>query len=320
MTATLQSNGRKRIRVRLRGVVQGVGFRPFVYNLASRLHLGGYVLNSSAGLLAEAEGAPASVATFVTAIVAEAPPLACIQETETCEIPALGETVFAIRHSTSQSGEFALISPDIATCADCLQEFTDPRNRRYHYPFTNCTNCGPRYTIVRDIPYDRAATTMAVFPLCEDCRQEYEDPTNRRFHAQPNACPVCGPSLSEPIRGSDRQTGRRSDCGSQGLGRLQPGVRRAQRNGDMPASHAQTAQRQAVRSDGAATWRRCERNLRSGRTRTVRRSRSPRHPIVILPRERTSDIPGGCRTGQSDAGRDAAVHAAASPAVRRRGV
>ena len=140
------------------------------------------------------------MAIFVRAIIAEAPPLACIEETETSEIPALGETAFAIRHSTAESGEFALISPDLATCADCLREFTDPRNRRYRYPFTNCTNCGPRYTIVRDTPYDRAATTMAVFPLCDACRKEYEDPTDRRFHAQPNACPVCGPSLSEPIR------------------------------------------------------------------------------------------------------------------------
>ncbi len=192
--------GRKRIRVRLRGIVQGVGFRPFVYNLAHRLELGGYVLNSSAGLIAEAEGSPAAVESFASAIVGEPPPLAWIQEAETVDVPALGETAFTIRQSLSENGEFALISPDVATCAACLRDITNPQDRRYQYPFTNCTNCGPRYSIVQDIPYDRPHTTMAKFQLCEACQKEYEDPADRRFHAQPNACPVCGPSLSAPLQ------------------------------------------------------------------------------------------------------------------------
>ena len=185
-----------RLRIRLRGIVQGVGFRPFVHHLATRFHLAGYVLNSSAGLVAEVEGEPAALQSFVQAVRDEAPPLAWIQEMEVTEVSPLGERAFEIRHSAAETGEFALISPDVATCPDCLRDSTEPGNRRFGYPFTNCTNCGPRYTIIRDIPYDRAKTTMAPFRMCADCRREYDDPGNRRFHAQPNACPVCGPSLA----------------------------------------------------------------------------------------------------------------------------
>jgi hydrogenase maturation protein HypF len=186
----------KRVRIRLRGIVQGVGFRPFVHNLAARWQLAGYVLNSSAGLLAEVEGAEAAVDRFVAAVREEAPPLAWIQEMEVAEIALAGGAGFEIRASAVETGEFALISPDVATCPDCLRDCREPGNRRFGYPFTNCTNCGPRYTIIRDIPYDREATTMAQFSMCAECRKEYHDPANRRFHAQPNACPACGPSLS----------------------------------------------------------------------------------------------------------------------------
>ena len=299
MSAALQSRERKRIRVRLRGIVQGVGFRPFVYNLAIRLRLGGYVLNSSAGLLAEAEGSPASVAIFVRAIIAEAPPLACIEETETSEIPALGETAFAIRHSTAESGEFALISPDLATCADCLREFTDPRNRRYRYPFTNCTNCGPRYTIVRDTPYDRAATTMAVFPLCDACRKEYEDPTDRRFHAQPNACPVCGPSLSEPIREAIERLAAGQIVALKGLGGFNLAcdarnetaiclLRARKRRSEKPFA--------IMCRDLAAVERICE-VTEPDRSALA----SPAHPIVVLLRK-DSDIPGAIAPGNRTLG------------------
>ena len=185
----------RRVRIRLRGIVQGVGFRPFVHHLAGRFHLAGYVLNSSAGLVAEVEGEAAAVEDFVAAVRDEAPPLAWIQEMEAAEIEPSGETVFEIRSSAVETGEFALISPDVATCPDCLRDVTEPGNRRYGYAFTNCTNCGPRYTIICDIPYDRSKTTMAPFPMCAACRREYDDPTNRRFHAQPNACPVCGPRV-----------------------------------------------------------------------------------------------------------------------------
>ena len=189
----------KRVRIRLRGIVQGVGFRPFVHNLAGKWQLAGYVLNSSAGLIAEVEGDGAAVDGFVQAVRAEAPPLAWIQEMEVAELAPEGGTGFEIRHSAVETGEFALISPDVATCPDCLRDFREPGNRRFGYPFTNCTNCGPRYTIIRDIPYDRAATTMAPFRMCEECQREYDDPANRRFHAQPNACPECGPSLAGNI-------------------------------------------------------------------------------------------------------------------------
>jgi len=186
----------RRVRIRLRGIVQGVGFRPFVHHLAARWQLAGYVLNSSAGLVAEVEGEAAAVDGFVAALRAEAPPLAWIQEMDLAELAPEGGASFEIRHSEVETQEFALISPDVATCPDCLRDCREPANRRFGYPFTNCTNCGPRYTIIRDIPYDRAATTMAQFRMCPACQSEYDNPADRRFHAQPNACPACGPSLS----------------------------------------------------------------------------------------------------------------------------
>jgi len=186
---------RRRIQVRLRGIVQGVGFRPFMHNLAGELKLGGYVLNSSAGLVAEVEGDPAAVECFVRTVTGQPPPLAWIQNSECSEMDPLGEDFFAIRPSAAITGEFALISPDVATCAECRMDVADPCNRRFSYPFTNCTNCGPRYTIIRDIPYDRPKTTMAPFTMCAACQAEFKDPRDRRFHAQPNACPHCGPSL-----------------------------------------------------------------------------------------------------------------------------
>jgi len=185
-----------RRRIRIRGVVQGVGFRPFIHNLARRLDLAGYVLNSSAGVVTEVEGGDAAVDRFVESLRTEAPPLARIEEMLVSEIAPLGGLGFVIRESQPLEGEFVLVSPDVATCPDCFRDFTDPTNRRYGYPFTNCTNCGPRYTIIRDIPYDRPNTTMAGFQMCAACQAEYDDPADRRFHAQPNACPQCGPQLS----------------------------------------------------------------------------------------------------------------------------
>ena len=184
-----------RKKIQVRGVVQGVGFRPFVYNLARGLGLSGYVLNSSSGVTIEIEGSDAAVSQFLETLAQHPPPLAEINQVLTTELEPNGESSFAIQESVSEQGKFALVSPDVATCADCWRDFTDPANRRYGYPFTNCTNCGPRYTIVRDIPYDRPNTTMASFRMCAECQAEYDDPTDRRFHAQPNACPVCGPTL-----------------------------------------------------------------------------------------------------------------------------
>ncbi|MBN1873272.1 MAG: carbamoyltransferase HypF [Anaerolineae bacterium] len=181
--------------ISITGVVQGVGFRPFVYNLAQRMGVTGWVLNHSGGVDIEVEGATATVETFITALELEAPPLARITSLTKVPIDPGEHTHFEIRHSEAQVGRYQLISPDVATCPDCVRELFDPADRRYRYPFINCTNCGPRFTIIADIPYDRPNTTMHIFPLCEHCRAEYTDPTNRRFHAQPNACPVCGPQV-----------------------------------------------------------------------------------------------------------------------------
>jgi len=183
------------IRIHVDGVVQGVGFRPFVYGLAKRLGLAGWVINTSAGVDIRVEGPVPSVDAFVRALVDEAPPLARIETLHVEEAPRDGFTTFEIRESEALEGAFVPISADVCVCADCLREIQDPTNRRYHYPFTNCTNCGPRFTIIKDIPYDRPNTTMAIFPMCDDCAREYEDPADRRFHAQPIACPNCGPQL-----------------------------------------------------------------------------------------------------------------------------
>jgi len=184
-----------RQHLRVTGTVQGVGFRPFIYQLAVRHHLVGWVCNTGDGVLIEAEGAAADLARFLDGIHNEAPPLARLDEVESASLPPLGETTFAIRHSEEGHSARAIIPPDVATCPDCLADIRDPANRRYRYPFTNCTNCGPRFTIIEGVPYDRPRTTMRAFAMCPDCRAEYEDPADRRFHAQPNACPVCGPHL-----------------------------------------------------------------------------------------------------------------------------
>lgn len=190
MNAPLQ-----RIRLVIRGAVQGVGFRPFVYRLATELGLCGWVLNSAQGVLIEVEGAAPLLQQLVTRIEADKPPRAFIQSLEQSVLDPVGYTTFEIRHSEETGDKSALILPDIATCADCLREVFDPADRRYRYPFTNCTNCGPRYSIIESLPYDRPNTTMRTFMMCAPCQEEYENPLDRRFHAQPNACPKCGPHL-----------------------------------------------------------------------------------------------------------------------------
>jgi hydrogenase maturation protein HypF len=165
-------------------VVQGVGFRPFVYNLAMRHGISGWVKNTSDGVFAHAEGDPDPLAAFVAAIREEAPPMAVIDAVHATDVPAEGHQGFAIVESESIEGTMTLVSPDIATCADCATELRDAADRRHGYPFTNCTNCGPRFTIIEDVPYDRPMTTMRDFPLCDDCAAEYTDPGDRRFHAQ----------------------------------------------------------------------------------------------------------------------------------------
>ncbi len=185
----------ERRRITVRGIVQGVGFRPFVYRHALRLGLYGFVLNSSAGVVIEVEGRREALEAFQHALLEDAPPLARIDEVLSQSLRPQGDTAFVIAHSQAGAERSALISPDTATCPDCLREILDAGDRRYGYPFTNCTNCGPRFTIVQDVPYDRAYTTMNDFQMCPACQAEYDNPLDRRFHAQPNACPTCGPSL-----------------------------------------------------------------------------------------------------------------------------
>jgi hydrogenase maturation protein HypF len=185
-----------RLAVRVTGTVQGVGFRPFVYSLATRLGLSGFVGNDSEGVFAEIEGPPAAVAEFLAAVERDAPPLARIDQVVCTSMRPYGIPGFTIAPSAPGAQRTALVSADSAMCADCLAELRDPADRRYRYPFINCTNCGPRFTIVADVPYDRRGTTMAPFAMCEPCAAEYHDPANRRFHAQPVCCPACGPRLS----------------------------------------------------------------------------------------------------------------------------
>ena len=195
---------RERHGFRVRGVVQGVGFRPFVYGLAAQHGLGGFVLNDGEGVLIEAEGDTASLRAFATSLFADAPPLARVEAVTVTSLNLCGDERFAIAASRQAPDAHvrnaATIPADVATCDDCLRELFDPTDRRYRYPFLNCTQCGPRFTIVRAVPYDRAATTMAGFPMCTNCRREYEDPADRRFHAEPIACPACGPQLSMPLQ------------------------------------------------------------------------------------------------------------------------
>jgi hydrogenase maturation protein HypF len=186
---------RTRLKLSIRGAVQGVGFRPFVFRLATGLGLAGWVNNSPQGVFIEAEGPGAELEKFLLRLETERPPRSFIQSLEASWLDPIGYTGFEIRPSETGGSKTALVLPDIATCPDCLREIFDPKNRRYRYPFTNCTNCGPRFSIIESLPYDRANTSMKVFTMCPQCQAEYDDPRDRRFHAQPNACPVCGPHL-----------------------------------------------------------------------------------------------------------------------------
>src|SRR5208337_4284292 len=202
-----------RRQIEVSGIVQGVGFRPYVYRLATGRHLRGTIRNTSAGVTIEIQGPAETVQDFVEHLPAEAPPLARITNVAVHDVPCVAEQVgdvqdFCIVHSREGEEVRTLISPDVAICPDCLREMFDPKDRRYRYPFINCTNCGPRFTIIRDIPYDRPSTSMAMFPMCPACLAEYENPLDRRFHAQPNACWTCGPRVELWDKG-----GRKIECG-----------------------------------------------------------------------------------------------------------
>jgi hydrogenase maturation protein HypF len=186
---------RRRLRVCVHGVVQGVGFRPFVYTTAAALGLSGSVRNDTSGAIVEVEGDPAEIDHFLARLRDRPPPLAVIESIEAHDIPPAGGTGFAIADTSRSDGGRTLASPDVAMCADCAAEQRDPSNRRYRHAFVNCTNCGPRFTIIAALPYDRDSTTMASFAMCAECAREYTDPADRRFHAQPVCCPKCGPAL-----------------------------------------------------------------------------------------------------------------------------
>jgi hydrogenase maturation protein HypF len=201
------ATSRVRFRARVEGTVQGVGFRPYAYRLAHELGCAGHVLNDAHGVVVEVEGPPADVERFLARLPAEAPPLAAVRRVTRRELRPTGESGFAIVASPGGGEPDAAVTADSATCAECLEELFDPADRRFRYPFVNCTNCGPRFTIVRGVPYDRPRTTMAGFRMCPACQEEYDDPLDRRFHAQPNACPACGPSVrlvGVKDRGADR--------------------------------------------------------------------------------------------------------------------
>jgi hydrogenase maturation protein HypF len=186
---------RRRLRVCVHGVVQGVGFRPFVYTTAAALGLSGSVRNDTSGAIVEVEGDPSEIDHFLARLREKPPPLAVIESIETQDIPPVGGTGFTIADTSRSDGGRTLASPDVAMCADCAAEQRDPSNRHYRHAFVNCTNCGPRFTIIASLPYDRASTTMASFAMCAECAREYSDPADRRFHAQPVCCPNCGPAL-----------------------------------------------------------------------------------------------------------------------------
>ena len=232
-----------RCAIEVEGIVQGVGFRPFVYSLASRFKLQGFVRNRTGSVLIEIEGEPGSLTRFVDELTTRPPPLAHIDRLRCVDLPPVGDERFSIEISEDDAAGPVLVSPDVAVCHDCLIELFDPANRRYRYPFLNCTNCGPRLTIITGSPYDRPRTTMAGFPMCRECQAEYDDPINRRFHAQPTACAKCGPRLQlldssgKPIEADDPLADfERAICAGQigamkGSRRLSSNVRRPQRDG-----------------------------------------------------------------------------------------
>jgi hydrogenase maturation protein HypF len=279
--------------IRVEGTVQGVGFRPFVYSLATGLGLGGHVGNDADGVFAEVEGPSADVARFLVALERDAPPLARIERVATEDIAPNGGTAFSISPSGPGGQRNAPVAADSAMCADCLRELTDPADRRFGYLFINCTNCGPRFTIVRDVPYDRAATTMAAFAMCAQCAAEYHDPADRRFHAQPVCCPACGPRLSlrypdgtvlpgEPLAGAAALLRQGRVLAVKGLGGYHLAVdagREAAAAALRARKHREDKPFAVMAADLAAARRLCEVDEISAGLLT-----SPRRPIVLMPR------------------------------------
>ncbi len=326
--------GRRRLRVCVHGVVQGVGFRPFVYTTAAALGLSGSVRNDSSGAIIEVEGDAAEIDDFLTRLRDRPPPLAVIESIETQDIPVVGGTGFTIADTSRSDGGRTLASPDVAMCAECAAEQRDPANRRYRHAFVNCTNCGPRFTIIASLPYDRASTTMADFAMCAECAREYTDPADRRFHAQPVCCPNCGPTLryrDSNGRVTEGESGLRQarrllrDGGVlavKGIGGYHLACDAAERTRGRRTAHAKAPRRQAVRRHGArlddgARHRRRRRLIGAGAVRPAtpdradatacRRARSPMRSrrttptsASCWPTRRCTRCCSGCRAMSPD--------------------
>ena len=308
------------------GIVQGVGFRPFVHDLANRLGLIGFVRNQSGGVLIEVEGEAGSLDRFVDELTSSPPPLARIDDVEWSRRAPRGDGDFRIEESRNEGCQSIFVSPDVATCDECLRELFDPLDRRYHYPFLNCTQCGPRLTIVREAPYDRRRTTMAGFAMCAACRAEYEDPRDRRFHAQPIACPACGPRL-RALDGRGEQINI-ADVLAFGVASLKAGKIVAIKG--LGGYHLA-----CLAEDGPAVAELRRRKHRDQKplaimvcdidaARLLCEVSADEEAILTSPRGRSSFCAGtrthGCpagRAGEPDARRDAALHAAAPSDLAR---
>jgi hydrogenase maturation protein HypF len=307
----MSAAGRARVRIRVEGIVQGVGFRPFVHALAHRLGLAGFVGNDARGVVVEVEGGPAAVARFRAALEREAPPLAVIERVTAEPLAPRGEPGFAIAGSDAGGERQALVAPDTATCDDCLRELGDPADRRYRYPFVNCTNCGPRFTIIRDVPYDRPATTMAGFAMCAACAAEYHDPADRRFHAQPVCCPACGPSLRllgrdgaplarDPLAGTVELLGAGAVVAVKGLGGYHLAADAA--SGTAVAAlrgrkHREDKPFAVMVAHLAAAAALCHVGQAEARALA-----SPRRPVVLLPRRAGAPVAGAVAPGNRSLG------------------
>jgi hydrogenase maturation protein HypF len=315
-------NQRVRTLVRVEGIVQGVGFRPFVYSLATRLGLAGLVGNDVAGVFAEVEGPAAAVRQFLLSLEQDAPPLARIERVSTEAIQPDGSSGFSIAPSDATGQRSTLVSADTAACDDCLRELADPADRRFGYPFINCTNCGPRFTIVRDVPYDRALTTMAGFAMCAQCAAEYHNPADRRFHAQPVCCPACGPRLAlmdaagtplpgDPLAATASLLRQGRVLAIKGVGGYHLAV--DARNESAAAALRERKHREdkpfaIMVADVAAARELCEVDEAAGLLLT-----SSRRPIVLLPRLPSASLPSAGLPG-------ADVAPAVAPGNRQLGV
>jgi hydrogenase maturation protein HypF len=300
-----------RVRIRVRGVVQGVGYRPFVHALAGELGVAGFVGNDPVGVFAEAEGPAGAVERFVAGLRDRAPQLAVVEDVACAPLAPTGDVGFAIVASVPAGARGSVVPADAATCADCLAELWDPADRRYRYPFVNCTNCGPRFTVVTGVPYDRPLTTMAGFPMCADCAREYADPADRRFHAQPVCCPACGPTLSlvdgagrpvggEPVRAAVDVLRRGGVLAVKGLGgyhlavdaAAEPAVAALRRR-----KHREERPFAVMAADLDAAGRLAELDPVA-----VELLSGPRRPIVLLPRRPGDGLAPSVAPGNRDVG------------------